>query len=295
MSNNNFFIAINKPLNWTSSDVVVKCRNLVSKALNEKVKAGHMGTLDPGATGLLLVGINKANRLFDYLLLKKKTYIGTLTFGKSTDTQDSYGEVISESELPNINAIREHLNDFIGEITQIPPKYSAIKINGQKAYDMARKNKDFTVPERKVTIYNLKENNISLNGDKVESIELVVKCSSGTYIRTLFTDIAKSLNADGYMSKLNRIELASIKLDDSITIEKLSENPLSKKIEMIDVIKNIMPTYELSDLEYKLVAQGNKIKIDNKQDDFIALTYKNELKFIGKNVLGEVKSNTNLE
>ena len=128
----NYLIAINKPINWTSSDVVIKVRNILSKALGEKVKVGHMGTLDPIATGVLLLGVNKATRLFDYLLSKDKEYIGTLTFGTSTDTLDSTGKVEETSELPNLLDLKAKLPQFIGNISQIPPKHSAIKINGQK-------------------------------------------------------------------------------------------------------------------------------------------------------------------
>ena len=142
---NNLLIAINKEQNWTSSDVVIKVRNVLSKYFNEKVKIGHMGTLDPIATGVLLLGVNKATRLFDYLLSKDKTYIGTLTFGTSTDTLDSTGNIVSSSDLPTKDEVESTIKKFIGTITQIPPKYSAIKINGKKAYDLAREGKDFEI------------------------------------------------------------------------------------------------------------------------------------------------------
>ena len=121
---NNLLVAINKSSDWTSSDVVIKVRNVLSKYFNEKVKIGHMGTLDPLAQGVLLLGINKATRLFDYLLSKDKEYIGTLTFGTSTDTLDSQGQVLSTSDLPSIDEVEIAITNFIGQIDQVPPKFS---------------------------------------------------------------------------------------------------------------------------------------------------------------------------
>lgn len=291
---NNYLIAINKPQNWTSSDVVIKVRNLLSKTLGEKVKIGHMGTLDPMATGVLLLGINKATRLFDYMLSKDKRYIGTLTFGTSTDTLDATGKVVETSSLPTLDSIKKVLPNFKGEISQIPPKYSALKINGQKAYDLARKGTEFEIAPRKVKIYSLELVDYSTNKDALEWVKLDVKCSSGTYIRTLFTDIAKSANVCGNMSMLNRIELANVKLENSTSIEKFEQNPLDYFINPLDVIKNLMDVYELNDSEFYDVQRGVGIKLDSNQET-LAMTYNNELKFIAKNIDGIYKSQTNLE
>ena len=290
----NYLIAINKPQNWTSSDVVIKVRNVLSKALGEKVKIGHMGTLDPMATGVLLLGINKATRLFDYMLSKDKRYIGTLTFGTSTDTLDATGKVVETSSLPTLESIQKVIPNFIGEISQIPPKYSALKINGQKAYDLARKGTEFEIAPRKVKIYNLELVDFSSNKDALEWVKLDVKCSSGTYIRTLFTDIASNAKVCGNMSMLNRIELANVKLENSTSIEKFEQNPLDYFINPLDIIKNLMDVYELSDSEFYDVQRGVGIKLDNNQET-LAFTYKNELKFIAKKINGIFKSQTNLE
>ena len=291
---NNLLIAINKEQDWTSSDVVIKARNVLSKYFNEKVKIGHMGTLDPMATGVLLLGVNKATRLFDYLLSKDKTYIGTLTFGTSTDTLDSTGNIVSESSLPKKEDVEKAIKNFVGTITQIPPKYSAIKINGKKAYDLAREGKDFELKGRQVNIYDIQILDTVLDGENVKSVKLQVACSSGTYIRTLFFDIAKSINVDGHMSSLNRIKLANIGVDKAITIEDFVNAPERGFINPIDVISSIMDVYELNDKEYYDVARGVGIKLDNKAET-LAFTKDGELKFIAKNIDGIYKSQANLE
>ena len=291
---NNLLIAINKEQDWTSSDVVIKARNVLSKYFNEKVKIGHMGTLDPMATGVLLLGVNKATRLFDYLLSKDKTYIGTLTFGTSTDTLDSTGNIVSTSSLPKKEDVEKAIKNFVGTITQIPPKYSAIKINGKKAYDLAREGKDFEIKGRQVNIYDIQILDTVLDGENVKSVKLQVACSSGTYIRTLFFDIAKSINVDGHMSSLNRIKLANIGIEKAITIEDFVNAPKRGFINPIDVISSIMDVYELNDKEYYDVARGVGIKLENKADT-LAFTKDGELKFIAKNIDGIYKSQANLE
>lgn len=291
---NNLLIAINKEQDWTSSDVVIKARNVLSKYFNEKVKIGHMGTLDPMATGVLLLGVNKATRLFDYLLSKDKTYIGTLTFGTSTDTLDSTGNIVSTSSLPKKEDVEKAIKNFVGTITQIPPKYSAIKINGKKAYDLAREGKDFEIKGRQVNIYDIQILDTVLDGENVKSVKLQVACSSGTYIRTLFFDIAKSINVDGHMSSLNRIKLANIGIEKAITIEDFVNAPKRGFINPIDVISSIMDVYELNDKEYYDVARGVGIKLENKAET-LAFTKDGELKFIAKNIDGIYKSQANLE
>ena len=290
----NYLIAINKPEKWTSSDVVIKVRNILSKALGEKVKVGHMGTLDPIATGVLLLGVNKATRLFDYLLLKDKEYIGTLTFGTSTDTLDSTGTVDGTSKLPKLDDIKAILPKFQGIISQVPPKYSAIKINGKKAYDLAREGKSVDIQPREVNIKDIKLIDFTGDEDNVKSVTFDVKCSSGTYIRSLFFDIATSIGVLGHMSMLNRVSLANLGLDDAITIDELIKNPTSHFIAPIKVINSLMETYEVNDDEYYDIARGVGVKLD-KDNEYLAITKNDELKFVAKNIDGVYKSVTNLE
>ena len=291
---NNKLLAINKPTGLTSSDVVVKVRRILSNFYQEKVKVGHMGTLDPGAAGVLLVGINKAARLFDVMLQKNKSYIGRLQFGIDTDTLDSYGKIVNKSDLPNKDLVLSNISNFIGNINQVPPKYSALKINGQKAYKLARNDVSIELPTRMVTIENIEVISYKEISNKLQSIDLKVNCSSGTYIRTLFNDIAKSCNVCGYMAYLIRDSIHTISLDNTVTIDQLEKNPDKYFIDPVDVLSTLMPMYELNDKEYNLIATGRTIN-KNFFEKNIGLLYKGEIKFIGENTNGCIKSQINLE
>ncbi len=196
--------------------------------------------------------------------------------------------------LPKVSQVEEAIKNFFGVIYQVPPKYSAIKINGKKAYDLARQGVEFELKTRKVNIYNIQIVDKELDGDKVKSVQLRVNCSSGTYIRTLFFNIAKSINVDGHMSALLRTKLANVSLDTAGTIEEFIENPEKYFVNPIDVIKNLMNVYELNDEEYYDVARGIGIKLE-KDDELLAFTKNGELKFIAKNLDGIYKSQANFE
>ncbi len=179
-----------KPVGLTSSDVVVRVRGILRRHTGEKYKVGHMGTLDPGASGVLPVAIGNATRLFGLLANKTKIYRAIMRFGYSTDTCDSYGIVTEKSEhIPTISELASILPSFVGKINQIPPKYSAISINGKRAYSMARENIDFDIPVRTITINSLEI--IEQLDDRTFVID--INCMGGTYIRTLIYDIAKKL------------------------------------------------------------------------------------------------------
>ena len=293
MKNNNEvngILLLNKPIGISSQTAVIKAKKL----FNAK-KAGHLGTLDPLACGVLPITFGKATRLFDYFLNKTKTYEAVFAFGFETETLDSEGEILNIlNKNIKLDEIQSVLNSFIGEIEQLPPKYSAKNIDGKKAYDLAREGKDFEIKGREVNILNIQILDISLDGDKVKSVDLQVACSSGTYIRTLFSDIAKSINVDGHMSKLNRTQLANIGLDRAGTIEEFIEKPQNYFIDPIDVIGQMLPVYNLDDSEYYDVARGVGIKLKSDADT-LALIKDGELKFIAKNINGIYKSQTNLE
>ena len=293
--NSNFLVAINKPTGLTSSDVVIKVRKILSLYYNEKVKTGHMGTLDPGASGVLLIGVNKANRLFDLLLNKNKTYVGRLTFGKSTDSQDSFGKVISVSDKkPTIDEIQNVLDKFRGKISQIPPKYSALKINGQKGYDLARQNKDFEFSARNVFIFDLKILRYEEINGHVKTVDFFINCSSGTYIRTLLYDIAKALDCEGYMSYLIRDSIMDITLNDCVTIDEFSLNPVKNIINIEDLIKKFMNVIEVSEKQYTLISNGVGIKLSYK-DKNLAVIREGKIDFILENKNGIYKSIINLQ
>lgn len=210
-------IIINKEKGYTSQDVVSK----VKKILNIK-KAGHTGTLDPMATGVLPVLLGSYTKLSKYLIEHDKKYIVTLKLGKKTDTGDSEGKVVETHDfiLENLeeNNISGILRSFLGESEQIPPMYSAIKVNGKKLYEYAREGKEVALEPRKIIIYEI--NLIKINKENQE-IEFEVMCSKGTYIRSLCEDIAKKFGTVGYMSNLKRTVVDKFKIEDSITLDEL--------------------------------------------------------------------------
>ncbi|MEG1608778.1 MAG: tRNA pseudouridine(55) synthase TruB, partial [Clostridia bacterium] len=149
----NGIVAINKSSGISSSDVVIRCRNAVSKMAGEKIKCGHFGTLDPAACGVLLVGFGKSTRLFDYFLDKKKKYRAQFVFGKTTDTLDSFGKVVDTDKLPVTKDVVSCLTSFVGDILQVPPKFCANSVDGVRAYDMARQGIDVQLQPKKVKIF----------------------------------------------------------------------------------------------------------------------------------------------
>lgn len=210
-------ILINKPKDYTSQDVVSK----VKKILNIK-KAGHTGTLDPMATGLLPVMLGNYTKLSKYLIEHDKTYVATLKLGMKTDTGDNTGKVIEERAVDvDFNKIEEVLKSFLGKQMQIPPMYSAIKIDGKKLYEYAREGKIVSVPPREIEIYKI--NLININIDDKE-IKFSVACSKGTYIRVLCENIAEKLNTVGTMSGLERVNVDMFNIIDAVTFEQLEEN-----------------------------------------------------------------------
>ena len=215
-------IVINKPKGCTSHDIVYK----VKKILKEKV--GHTGTLDPNATGVLPLLIGEGTKLSKYLIEHDKIYKATIFLGKETTTLDVEGEVIKEKEVDfqklTFENVNEVLNSFSGKQEQIPPIYSAIKVNGKKLYDYARNGQEVEIKPRTIEIYDIKLDSIDEN-----RITYIVKCSKGTYIRTLCKDIAEKLDTVGYMEDLQRQEVGKFNIKDSITVEELEKNINSKE------------------------------------------------------------------
>ncbi|MBE6462867.1 MAG: tRNA pseudouridine(55) synthase TruB [Alphaproteobacteria bacterium] len=210
----NGWIILDKPEGLSSNQVLRK----IQYELKAK-KAGHIGTLDPFASGVLPLAFGEATKLIPYLENGDKTYEFELEFGTSTTTDDTEGEILSTSNIiPSLEEIKEITPQFIGKITQIPPKYSAIHINGQRAYTLAREGKDFKIPERKITITSLILK--SYQKDLKKAL-FEVTCSKGTYVRTLGSDIAKSLNTVGHLSSLRRTKNAKFDLSHTILLDNL--------------------------------------------------------------------------
>ena len=212
----NGIVIIDKPAGWTSMDVCAKLRGI----LREK-RVGHGGTLDPMATGVLPVFVGQATKAVEFAEKTDKEYIAGLRLGTVTNTQDTSGEVLEEHDV-NVTGERFEavLAQFRGNILQVPPMYSAIKINGQKLYELARKGREVERPARPVTIYGLE---LLRWPDGGEDFSLRVACSKGTYIRTLCHDIGQALGCGGCMSSLRRTKAAGFTLEDAVTIADVQE------------------------------------------------------------------------
>lgn len=204
---------MDKPAGMGSTQVVGQVRHLLNAA-----KAGHCGTLDPFATGVLPIAVGEATKLVPYVTDGEKEYQFVLKFGATTDTLDCDGKIIQEGEkIPSAAEVEAVLPQFIGEISQIPPAYSAIKIAGERAYDLVRKGQDVQIPERQIQIYELE----MLDMPTGDSVRCRVRCSKGTYVRTLGADIAKRLGTIGYLSELRRTKCGNFDLRQKILLENL--------------------------------------------------------------------------
>ena len=274
----NGIIVINKPKECTSHDVVYQ----VKKIINEKV--GHTGTLDPMATGVLPLLIGKGTLCSKYLINHNKIYEVTLQLGKRTETADSEGKVIEEKEVTDLmleeKNIKNILKSFLGKQEQIPPIYSAIKVNGKKLYEYARKGQEVEIKPRKIEIYEINLIKIDI---KAKQIEFKVHCSKGTYIRSLCEDVAKKIGTVGYMYALNRTKVGEFSIEQAITIEELKNS--SKANLPIITIEELFEKYNSINLEeQKLKLLLNGVKLKRKEKDGVYRIYNNQ-KFIGIGVI----------
>ncbi|NLL04329.1 MAG: tRNA pseudouridine(55) synthase TruB [Clostridiaceae bacterium] len=267
-----------KPTGMTSFDVVAYLRGL----LKEK-KIGHTGTLDPGAVGVLPVCIGKATKTIEYLTDKDKIYRAELTLGISTDTQDSYGTVLKVSEVEfTREQIYSAIMSFVGSYDQIPPMYSAVKIEGKKLYELARDGITIERKPRKVTIYSI--DIIEIKGNKAI---FDVVCSKGTYIRTLCSDIGDKLGCGGHMSFLVRTRSGRFELSDSLTLEEILEfskdNSISSKLSTIEDVFDDFDRIDLNSSETKKLINGAYAEIKRKslREGIMFKTYDVNGHFIG--------------
>lgn len=247
-------VLVNKPIGITSFAAVKK----VSKQLQAK-KVGHCGTLDPFASGLLVVTLNNATKIARFIESQNKEYIATLVLGIKTDSGDNTGKVIKRLKPPKFEVLQ--LNDvirsFIGKQTQIPPMHSAIKVNGQKLYELARKGKTIDREPRPIEIYDIKL--IKYRGN---TLTFKVNCTKGTYIRTLAEDLAKRLGCVGHLKNLERTAIGDFLLADSKNIDKLSIEDI---IPIAQALKS-MSKYIVSKDEISLVSNGGALVIDQDEE-----------------------------
>lgn len=259
-------IVVNKEKGWTSHDVVAKLRGVLGQK-----KIGHTGTLDPDATGVLPILLGKATKLSDILTAEEKIYLATFKLGVETTTLDMSGEVISEVAVTEAKAheptnekslhfsneeIQEAVNSFIGEIDQVPPMYSAIKVDGKKLYELAREGKEIERKSRRVTI-----SEIEIMDIKLPFVTMKVHCSKGTYIRSLCDDIGKKLGTHAAMSELERLRSGDFQIEGAFAIEEIEklarEGEIEKNVLSIENVLSYMPKFVVDKAHSAALLNGN--------------------------------------
>lgn len=270
-------INIYKPTGMSSFDVVAKVRKL-----SKSKKVGHTGTLDPEASGVLPICIGKATKIVDYIMSETKVYVAEMKLGVVTDSYDREGKIL-ESNLVNVTEmqIKEAVYSFVGQIEQVPPMYSALKVNGQRLYELARKGIEIERKPRLINIYDIKILNINL-----PSVIMEVTCSKGTYIRSLCYDIGRKLNCGAAMWNLERSATGCFLKDESIALDKLDSDNLEQYLIPIDkALSQYDELFFEDDMFVKLLLNGVTIKdevfLRKIQSEKLCRVYIHDSKFIG--------------
>ena len=275
-------IIVNKHKGCTSHDIVYK----VKKISNEKV--GHTGTLDPMATGVLPLLIGKGTLCSKYLINHDKIYKATIQLGIETDTLDAEGTIVDTKEVSgemlNEEYIINILDTFLGKQEQVPPMYSAIKVNGKKLYQYAREGKSIEVQPRNIEIYNIKL--LEVNKEN-KQIKFEVHCSKGTYIRSLCSDISKKLGTIGHMIELQRVQVGEFNISNSVTLEQIQNNPTEFENHLITIEDIFKDKVNINLDNKKLQLFLNGVQLNTNKEEGIYKIY-NANKFIG---IGCIKNN----
>lgn len=256
----NGIIPINKPMGFTSFDVVAKCRCVLKTK-----KIGHAGTLDPMATGVLPIFIGTATKACDMLPDNDKAYIAEFKLGIKTDTEDITGKVIKQDE--NVSVKKDDILSviplFTGEIMQIPPMYSAVSVGGKRLYELARKGIEVEREARKITIYKL---SLESFDEEEKTGKLYIECSKGTYIRTLISDIAEKAGSIATMTSLVRVKASGFSLSECITLDELSElsDPYEKLVS-IEKVFSYLPRIEIKGAQERMYRNGIRLSLKKMQ------------------------------
>jgi len=249
-------IVVDKPAGMTSHDVVARVRRLAKTR-----RVGHGGTLDPMATGVLIVGVNRATRLLTYVIGAEKSYTATIRLGESTVTDDAEGEVTARTPAGAVtaDAIRAGLAVQVGEIDQVPSAVSAIKINGQRAYRRVRDGEDVVLPARRVTVHRLEVRDIRSAGDVVD-VDIDVTCSSGTYIRAIARDLGAGLGVGGHLTALRRTAVGGLTLAEASTLDQLEERaPDVVGLPMAEAARRAFRVREATAEEARVLSHGGPL------------------------------------
>ena len=278
------FLVVDKAPGMTSHDVVAIGR----RALNTR-KVGHAGTLDPMATGVLILGFNNGTRLLQYITDGDKSYTATIVLGASTTTDDHEGDITSTSDASKVSDedIKRVLATMVGEIMQRPTNVSAIKVDGKKAYDRARSGEEFELPARKVTISQLDVLNIR-HKELTTEIDIAVTCSAGTYIRAIARDLGAELKVGGHLNVLRRTRVAGFNLDKSVGIDRLKSGDFNT-LDLADVARATFPVRELELDEVNELSFGRPLERNTGDEIFAALSPDNRLIALLKNSLDKAK------
>lgn len=250
---NSGLVIVDKPADWTSHDVVGRMRRLAKTR-----RVGHAGTLDPMATGVLVLGIGKATRLLGHLALTEKGYDATIRLGQSTNTDDAEGEITATASAAHIadEALHAGIAELTGTIQQVPPQVSAIKVNGERAYKMARKGEEVALAARPVTVHAFTVTGVRRDGDLID-VDASVSCSSGTYIRALARDLGASLGCGGHLTALRRTRVGPYDLSMARTLDQLAEE--LEILPMDEAVAKVFPRRDVSAEDARKVAHGGRL------------------------------------
>jgi tRNA pseudouridine55 synthase len=278
------FLVVDKAPAMTSHDVVAVAR----KALGTR-KVGHAGTLDPMATGVLVLGFGNGTRLLQYITDGDKSYLATVVLGAATVTDDQEGEIISEADASMITdeEIKSGLSKMVGEIKQRPSSVSAVKVAGERAYDRVRAGEVFELAARTITISSLDVLDIRRTGSRIE-IDIDVTCSAGTFIRAIARDLGNDLSVGGHLSALRRTRVAGFSIDQAITFEALKGQDF-KALELSDVARQTFNVRELALDEVAELSFGRPLTSNVSDEIFAALSPDNRLIALLKNEIGKAK------
>ena len=281
----NGIVIVDKPQGWTSQDVTARLRRVFNTR-----RIGHGGTLDPMATGVLPVFVGRATRGVEFFEHAEKTYETVLRLGITTDTEDITGTVLTEQDaFVTGEMLEEVLEKFRGDIMQVPPMYSALKVNGQKLYDLARRGKEVERQPRPITIHEL-----TLLGMEAEGIRLRVRCSKGTYIRTLCKDIGQALGCGGCMAELRRVAAGEYTAQEAVPLQELleTENP-EQYLRPVDSMFRNYPQVTLSEKQETRCRNGNSFSVQMAEGAYRAYGRDGEFLMLAKvedGVMSTIKS-----
>ena len=258
-------VVVDKPAGLTSHDVVARVRRLAGTR-----KVGHAGTLDPMATGVLVLGVNRATRMLGHLLVTDKAYDATLRLGTSTTTDDAEGEVLATVSTAGVTEeqVLTSLSGFVGDIDQVPSAVSAIKVDGRRAYELVRAGEHVELPARRVRVDSIEVHQMRSHDDGVD-VDVSVRCSSGTYIRAIARDLGDLLHTGGHLTALRRTAVGAFGLDAARTLDELEQS--FAILPIAEAARSGFPGLELSEEQATDVRFGRKLPVDLRSAEPVAL------------------------